>query len=255
MKCVASTLAPTSQQQFFLATQANKAHYFSNIIYNTIYIFILANWFWSTASRAEAKPAPREIMADPAPAPQTLTPQFCFSTVALRDFLRISRSSIDDSITQNLNALVTPSTEGFDPSSTATRNHRPPHSRQISPTACQNFKNSVLFPSWQARSDVLNYCASVATSPDPDDPDLLQRQVESARERERVVDERLDPYSARFFPKEPRTEQLAAIVRQERGVEAIIRARTWGLVKERCGGVAADWEEALNEWRKSKEKP
>ncbi|KAI9644924.1 hypothetical protein NHQ30_006958 [Ciborinia camelliae] len=190
-------------------------------------------------------------MEEPAPAPRALTPQFCFSTVALRDFLRISRASIDDSITQNLNALVTPSTEGFDPSSTSTRNPRPPHSRQISATACQRFKDSVLFSSWQARSDVLNYCASVATSPDPDDPDLLQRQVEGARDKERVVDERLDPYSARFFPKEARTERLAAIVRQERGVENIIRARSWGLVRERCGGDTEEWEEALDQWRKT----
>ena len=39
-------------------------------------------------------------------------------------------------------------------------------------------KEEILFQSWQARSDVINYCASVATSPDPDDPDLLHRQVE-----------------------------------------------------------------------------
>ncbi|KAG4032493.1 hypothetical protein MFRU_007g03930 [Monilinia fructicola] len=193
-------------------------------------------------------------MAEPAPTSQTLTPQFCFSTVALRDFLRLSRASIDDSITQNLNALVTPSADGFDPSSTASRFPRPPHSQRISAAACQAFKDSVLFSSWQARSDVLNYCASVATSPDPDDPDLLQRQVESTRDRERVVDERLDPYSARFFPREARTERLAAIVRQERGVERIVRARSWGLVRERCGGDAEDWEEALDQWRKSRDK-
>ncbi|KAJ8058306.1 hypothetical protein OCU04_012498 [Sclerotinia nivalis] len=193
-------------------------------------------------------------MAEPASSPQTLTPQFCFSTVALRDFLRISRASVDDIITQNLNALVTPSTEGFDPSSTSARIPRPPHSKQIPAAACQRFKDSVLFSSWQSRSDVLNYCASVATSPDPDDPDLLERQVESARDRERVVDERLDPYSARFFPKEARTERLAAIVRQERGVEGIIRARSWGLVRERCGGNTEDWEEALDQWRKRREK-
>jgi hypothetical protein len=106
--------------------------------------------------------------------------------------------------------------------------------RQISPPSCRNFKNNVLFPSWQVRSDVLNYCASVATSPDPDDPESILRQVESERDRERVVDERLDPYSARFFPREARTERLAAIIRQERGVENIIRARSWGLVSERC---------------------
>jgi hypothetical protein len=165
------------------------------------------------------------------------------------DFLRISRSSIDDSITQNLNALLTPATSGFDPSSTSTRT---PRSRRIPAASCQNFKDKVLFPSWQVRSDVLNYCASVATSPDPDDPEAVLRQAESMRNKERVVDERLDPYSARFFPTEARTERLAAIVRQERGVESIVRARSWGLVNERCGDEWRDWEVALNEWRSSR---
>jgi hypothetical protein len=78
--------------------------------------------------------------------------------------------------------------------------------------------------------------------------------VEDERVRERVVDERLDPYSARYFPREARTEKLAALVRQERAVESIIRARTWGLVVERCGDDWGEWEQALNHWRSSKEK-
>ena len=101
--------------------------------------------------------------------------------------------------------------------------------------------------------DVLNYCASVATSPDSDDPESVLRQVESERDRERVVDDRLDPYSSRFFPREARTERLAAVIRQERQVERIIRTRTWGLVGERCGEVVDDWEAALNEWRTGRE--
>jgi hypothetical protein len=80
------------------------------------------------------------------------------------------------------------------------------------------------------------------------------RQVEDEKDRERVVDERLDPYSARFFPREARTETLAAIIRQERGVERIVRARSWKLVTERCGEDGfGDWEESLNEWRKVRE--
>ena len=93
----------------------------------------------------------------------------------------------------------------------------------------------------------------MATSEDPDDPDVVLRQVESARDRERVVDERLDPYSARFFPREARTELLANIVRNERAVERIIRARTWGLVGERCGDLGAGWEEALDLWQRERE--
>ncbi|KAI9837926.1 MAG: hypothetical protein M1837_002665 [Sclerophora amabilis] len=182
-----------------------------------------------------------------------LTPQLCFSTTALRDFLRISRSTIDDSITQNLNALITPARAGFDPSSTSSRQSRPAGRRLIDPQSCQNFKENVLFHSWQARSDLLNYCASVATSPDPDDPESVLRQVESLHDRERIVDERLDPYSGRFFPREARTESLASVIRNERGVENIVRARTWGLIGERCENTGEGWEDALNRWRNSQD--
>ncbi|PYI12462.1 caffeine-induced death protein Cid2 [Aspergillus sclerotiicarbonarius CBS 121057] len=185
-------------------------------------------------------------------APQ-LTPQFCFNERLLRDFLRISRSTIDDSITQNLNALYAPARQGFDPSSTAIRQIDAGEGKQIDATACQSFKNNVLFPSWQVRSDVLNYCAGVATSPDPEDPDLILRQTESALDRERVVDDRLDPYTARFLPREARTESLANLVRTQRGVEEIIRARTWGLVSDRCSSSSEGWEEALNKWRENKQ--
>ncbi|KAH0544960.1 hypothetical protein FGG08_000886 [Glutinoglossum americanum] len=182
-----------------------------------------------------------------------LTPQFCFSTTALRDFLRLSRSTIDDSITQNLNALLAPSRSGFDPSSTSSRQSQPPGKRQIDQQSCKSFKENVLFPSWQARSDVLNYCAGVATSEDPDDPDILARQIESERDRERVVDERLDPYSARFYPQEARTEMLANIVRNERSVENIVRTRTWSIIGERCGVSRDGWGDALDRWRKGRE--
>ncbi|KAJ5679454.1 caffeine-induced death protein 2 [Penicillium macrosclerotiorum] len=184
-----------------------------------------------------------------------LTPQFCFDEKLLRaltlDFLRLSRSTIDDSIAQNLNALVTPARAGFDPSSTAARQTDSGTQKTIDSAACQGFKDNVLFSSWQTRSDVLNYCAGVATSPDPEDPDLILRETESARDRERVVNERLDPYSARFFPREARTESLANLIRNQRTVEEIIRMRTWGLVSERCGGSSVSWEEALDNWRKS----
>ncbi|KAK0621715.1 caffeine-induced death protein 2 [Bombardia bombarda] len=187
------------------------------------------------------------------PSTPPLTPQFCFSTAAFRDFLRISRSAIDDPITQHLNALVTPARAGFDPSSTSQRGARP-LSRQIDPRSCQDFKNRVLFPSWQARSHVLSYCALVATSPDPDDPEAALREAEKESNRERVVNERLDPYSGRFFPKEARTEHLASIVRMEQGVENIVRTRTWGIVRERCGEPATTWEQALAGWRKTRDR-
>ncbi|KAK6443254.1 hypothetical protein LTR95_000079 [Oleoguttula sp. CCFEE 5521] len=189
-----------------------------------------------------------------------LTPQFCFNQTSLRahgsrsypstlDFLRISRGAVDDTINQNLNALVTPSSTPFDPTSTAERQPRPAGRRAIDATSCSEFKDRVLFPSWQVRSDVLSYCAGVATSPDPDDPDHVLRQVEDVRARERIVNERLDPYSGRYFPREARTESLAALLRNEMMVEKIIRSRTWSLVGERCENEDRDFEKATDAWR------
>lgn len=189
------------------------------------------------------------MMAAPSSLPP-LNPQFCFSTVFLRDFLRLSRSSIDDTITQNLNALATPARTGFDPTSTSRLSR--PSTRPIDANSCQSFKDQVLFPAWQARSDLLSYCTLVATSSDPDDPETSLREAENEKNRERVIDERLDPYSARFFPREPRTEQLAAILRQEMGVENIIRARTWSIVKERCSDTPeGSLEDTLARWRRT----
>ncbi|KAF2223186.1 caffeine-induced death protein Cid2 [Elsinoe ampelina] len=184
----------------------------------------------------------------------SLSPSLCFNETALRDFLRVSRSAIDDTISQNLNSLLAPSTDKFDPSTTAER-HLAPRSRRLVPSdSCRAFRDRVLFPSWQARSDVMNYCAGVATSPDPNDPEHVLREVEDARARERVVDERLDPYSARYFPREARTERLAGLMRSERMVEEIVRARTWQIVNERCESVGGagglTWLEALDRWRK-----
>ena len=158
---------------------------------------------------------------------------------------------MDDTVVQHLNALVTPSREVFDSSTTANRQTQPSSKKPIDARSCEAFKNDLLFQSWQSRSDVLSYCAGVAL--DPNDPDLFLRDVESAKERERVVDERLDPYSSRHFPREARTESLANLIRNERSVEAIVRARTWGVLSERCGDPGLRWEEAMNVWRAQKE--
>ena len=198
-----------------------------------------------------------------------LTPQLCFNTTALRgnsnlhkysvpssrsypsplDFLRVSRGAIDDTISQNLNALVTPGAKPFDPTITSSRQPRPIGRRAIDAQVCDEFKTKVLFPAWQSRSDVLNYCAGVATSPDPEDPDHVLRQVEDERARERVVNERLDPYSGRYFPRDTRTEALASLIRNERMVEGIVRQRTWEIVGERCENAGVGWEEGMDAWR------
>jgi hypothetical protein len=168
------------------------------------------------------------------------------------DFLRISRSAVDDTISQNLNALLSPSQDAWDPHDTSRSLPRSTGKRAIPAAACTSFKQNVLFPSWQARSDVLAYCAGVATSPDPNDPDHILREVEDVRARERVVNERLDPYSGRYFPREVRTEALAALVRSELMVESIVRSRTWGMVRERCSDDEYDGEKAFDKWRQQR---
>ena len=155
---------------------------------------------------------------------------------------------MDDSITQNLNALLTPAVAGFDPSSTSKRQTRLSN-RSIPAQPCNSFKKQVLFPSWAVRSDLLDYCAAVATSPDPDDPNQVQRQIEDAKASERVVDDRLDPYSSRYFPREGRTESLALLLRNEMAVEKIIRNRTWSMIGERCGTSSESAEQAFEKWR------
>lgn len=192
-------------------------------------------------------------MSQPSAQP-ALTPQFCFNQTALRDFLRLSRSTIDDSITQNLNALLTPGATPWNPSSTAARQTSHPSSRTIPGESCNSFKQQVIFPSWKVRSDVLDYCSGVATSPDPDDPDSILRQIEDDKARERTVDERLDPYSGRYFPREARTESLAMLMRNERAVEKIIRNRTWSMIEERCGMSNDTADQAFDKWRQVQRK-
>lgn len=178
------------------------------------------------------------------------------SKLTIQDFLRTSRRAIDDTIVENLNALVTPSREGFDPSSTSQRALRPSQ-RLTNPSSCNNFKDNVLFPSWKARTEILNYCESVATSSDseksketaPDELPFPKAEVSKA-----PLYDRSDPYMKRSLPRETEMDMLANLVRNERTVEKIIRATTWRLVAERCGssvrGEDVDSEAALKDWQR-----
>ncbi|KAF1988464.1 hypothetical protein K402DRAFT_328692 [Aulographum hederae CBS 113979] len=182
-----------------------------------------------------------------------LTPLFCFHPSALQDFLRASRQTLDDSIISNINALILPSSSNpFSPASTAART---PSHRRPSASACAAFTADTLFPAWQARTQVLTYCSSVASSSSANaaDPELIAREEADRLAREREVDERLDPYSARYYPQETRRERLERIVKNERVVEGIVRRRTWEAVTERCPGADSpdgSWEEAMTSWEK-----
>ncbi|PMB72523.1 Caffeine-induced death protein 2 [Beauveria bassiana] len=200
-------------------------------------------------------------MARP-PTAQQLSPQFCFTTSALRgprsynpgltnsEFLRFSRSTVDDPISQNLNALVTPARAGFDPQSTAERTSKLLR-RDVNAERCTGFLENFLFPAWDSRAQVFDYCAAVASSPDPDDPEAALRELQKKRDSERVVDERLDPYSGRFYTRESRTEVLASTLRQERVIEDIVRHRTWEVIQDRCEAPPESWQDAVESWKKN----
>ncbi|CAK7565856.1 MAG: hypothetical protein SEPTF4163_003786 [Sporothrix epigloea] len=216
-------------------------------------------------------------MAAPRVSQPALTPQFCFSTVVLRDFLRASRG-IDDTITQHLNALVTPSRAGFDASSTAQRTNVPPFSSLPSSStpsqpACRAFRDEVLFPAWQARDDIIRYCAGVADEAVAKDAQDAQEASAKAAVAAALaaatgtldsttpppdITERLDPYIKRkqFSLVEPQANLLALLMRNEQGVETIVRARSWDVLQSRCGtGVVSaspdkpGWKAALERWR------
>ena len=103
------------------------------------------------------------------------------------------------------------------------------------------------------RSEVLEYCSRVAVSSDPDDPESFERELQNQKAKERIVDERLDPYSGRYIPKQTRTESLEALIRNEKDVERIVRSRTWNIISERCGGFSGQSaDDAFNGWRRKK---
>lgn len=92
-------------------------------------------------------------------------------------------------------------------------------------------------PAWSERSKVIRYCGGVARQEDQGDPERGVREERRRRKREMVVDERLDPYSARFEVGESRREKLEREVREEWEVEEIVRRRSWEVLKTRCLGV------------------
>lgn len=216
----------------------------------------MAELIWSAppgpdpeAPKAQLKP--RDIMTQPHAKP-ILTPQFCFSSGAIQDFLRTSRRAIDDTIVENLNALVTPSREGFHPNLTTQR--IPRSKRFIDPSSCNNFKDNVLFPSWKARSDVLRYCESVAKSPDPGKSEDEPQEADFMKPEKPPLYDRSDPYKSRQLPQETPRDRLASLIRNEQTVERIVRATTWRNVTERCGNIVdgrgeIDPDIALQDWQ------
>ena len=69
------------------------------------------------------------------------------------------------------------------------------------------------------------------------------------------VSERVDPYARRKKEVWEKHDELKRVIRQENGVEAVIRMRTWEVVMRRCqleGIVNKDWNQEMAQWKEKK---
>jgi len=183
----------------------------------------------------------------PPPSSPPHTPALCFNTILLRgpspfdfkltkDFLRKSRQYSDDSIETHLNALLPPRRLFSTPSPTV-----------LEPSHCQDFIRSQLLPTWTARDDVLDYCSMLSEKP-------VEKSEVPTTPPQPEVSERLDPYARRKKEVWEKHDELRRVIRQERGVESVIRLRTWDVIVRRCQleGVVEGWEDELSRWKAAK---
>lgn len=132
-----------------------------------------------------------------------------------------------------------------------------------------------MFPAWQGRDDVIRYCAGVAddaVAKDAEEAAQVAAQAAAAAAASGAlvegdvapptppeITERFDPYIKRkqYALAEPQANLLASLMRNEKGVESIVRARSWDVLQARCGSGAVTastgetgWEAALEQWRR-----
>ena len=183
----------------------------------------------------------------PPPSPPTPSPALCFNTIVLRgiillintqltvDFLRKSRRYSDDSIETHLNDLLPQRRLFSNPSPTVLE---PPH--------CADFIRTQLFPTWQARDDILEYCSTLAEKPVEESSAPVTPLVE--------VSERVDPYARRKKEVWEKHDELKRVILQENGVEAVIRMRTWEIVVRRCQleEIVKSWDKEMQQWKEKK---
>lgn len=95
----------------------------------------------------------------------------------------------------------------------------------------------------------MSYCAKIAVE------DQARESGVDQNERLKVIDSRGDPYENRPQARFGKGDMLEDLIRNERGVERIIRERTWTVVKGRCSGSEDDelsWEDAMTRWNENR---
>jgi hypothetical protein len=83
---------------------------------------------------------------------------------------------------------------------------------------------------------------------------LAETPVEQTVPTSVQVSERLDPYARRKKEVWEKHDELRRVIGTERGVEAVIRMRTWDVVVRRCQleGIVGRWEKEMGRWREKK---
>ena len=152
------------------------------------------------------------------------------------DFLRKSRGYSDDSIETHLNSLLPPRKLFSTPTPTVLDR---PH--------CADFIRTQLFPTWSSRDELLAYCSKLAEKPVEESSAPVSPVIQE-------VSERVDPYARRKKEVWEKHDELKRVIRQENGVEAVIRLRTWQVVVRRCQleGFVDGWEQEMAKWKEKK---
>ncbi|KAG7861109.1 hypothetical protein KL919_001843 [Ogataea angusta] len=176
---------------------------------------------WTRGGASELDIIPeREV-----PVPPEINRQLCIeSSRSLQDFLRLSRTLLDDTLRTRLNSI--------------TKHHEDRSRHSILPRrdSCQQFVDELLIPQWQARASRINYCLGQA--------DEMVKEVETQElamdeeERNRLL--RIDPYALKDLTRSLRekrasAEQIRNRYQNEIEVEDIIRERSQSLIKDVCG--------------------
>lgn len=190
----------------------------------------------------------------------------CASITELKDFLRLSRSLVDDRITTQLNNLVLP--RRFDPASTrhAAGAADVPVARvtPVDAPSCAALVDTI-FANWAARDETIERCSAYATNQaahtatSPSTSSGGSSSGGSAKPSLNTAkwhgdERRYDPYAKRASA-EAEEPILLRVCRGESGTEQVVRDRTWRIIRSRCADAGsgrpldADWQMALLKWR------
>ncbi|KAK9450505.1 caffeine-induced death protein 2 [Limtongia smithiae] len=187
-----------------------------------------------------------------------LSAELCYSPQSLQRFLTLARALSDDSLSADLNSMPVAAPR---PQSTSAKLipgwTKPPRERiGAEKRICGDYVPRSVFESWRTRDEILEYCTAVAAAA----AKSTTGPATPATSPPPRPDPRLDPYGARELPVVSREDEVMRWVGNERGVENIIRDRSWSIVCERCAeassGVAGDngsgWRTVYDAWKSAK---